>query len=67
VSHDITRRFVILYDKTAVESFDDQASADARMQEMRRTQLRSWREKWPMHGLDNDSLWDVQDMAERCP
>ena len=64
-THDVTRRFVIVYHNAPIDSFDDEASAVARMKEMRGTQLRSWRERWPMQLLNNDSLWDVQDMAKK--
>lgn len=64
-THDITRRFVIVYHNAPIDSFDDEAAAVARMKEMMGTQLRSWRERWPMHTLDNESLWCVQDMAEK--
>jgi hypothetical protein len=65
-AHDITRRFVIIYHNAPIDSFDDEASAVARMEEMKGTQLRSWRDRWPMHALNNDSLWDVQDMAKKA-
>lgn len=63
-SHDITRRFVVVYHSTPVDSFDDEASAHKRMTEMRDTQLRSWSEHWPLYKLDNSALWAVKDMAK---
>jgi hypothetical protein len=52
-THDITRRFVIIYHNAPIDSFDDEASAVARMKEMKGAQLRSWRDRWPMHRLNN--------------
>jgi hypothetical protein len=62
---DITQRFLIVYNEWPVESFDDETDATMRMHELRGTQLRAWREKWPMHGFDNRKLWSVQDMAKK--
>ena len=65
VIRDITRRFVVVYHEWPVDSYDDEKTAIARMQEMKNNQLRSWREHWPMSGVDNAVLWSVQDMLKK--
>lgn len=64
-THDVTRRFVVVYHGWPVDSSDDEDEAHARMRKLRDTQLQSWRGRWPLHGFDNTSLWKVQDMAKR--
>lgn len=59
---DITKRFVIVYNNWPCESFDDQASAKTRMQEMIANQTQSLTGIFPNHGWDVRPLWKVTDV-----
>jgi len=61
VSRDISRRFVIIFHDWALESYDDEAVARRRMEELKKNQLRASCEKFPIFCFDYSPLWRVED------
>jgi len=61
----IKLRYVVMYHVWPIDSRDDEDAAYARMDELKARQLRSWRDRWPLHTLDNSTMWKIVDTGAR--
>jgi hypothetical protein len=59
---DITRRFLVVYNRWPIESFDDVQAARRRRQELIDNQNNSLHDSFPNHAWDVSPLWQVRDV-----